>query len=62
MTKEDFTLIAKSLRETKMASSSELVAAHHKMVCSQFCADLATDNQNFNHQKFMEACGYPNEA
>lgn len=62
MTKKNYVLIAKSLRDSRPElpfSDSQYVAKKQWSITVENIAhDLAKDNERFNRQVFLRACGY----
>jgi hypothetical protein len=55
MTKKDYELIAKVLKNTGGGDYKALMA--HGNTCATFAEALAKENPRFNSVKFLEACG-----
>lgn len=62
MTKKDYELIARALRDTMLidiASADELRGATKatRSACARVAAALATENPRFDRARFLAACG-----
>lgn len=64
MSRKEFELIARALKETQPGKETELSRVHSS-VHGQWCVttlrlamELKTTNPQFNQERFLRACGY----
>ena len=60
MTRKDYNLLAKSLKENKPTITHENYAQKMEMfyqLVHNLAIDLKNENEKFNYDKFMTACG-----
>lgn len=55
MTKKDYELIARTIRETAKREHYEVAG---RTFASQLTVAFMADNPRFNPDKFLDACGY----
>lgn len=60
MSRQDFVLIANTVRALAHPTSGVTVIAH-RLVAEQFAAALAHTNERFNRARFLKACGVEDE-
>lgn len=63
MTKKDYQLIAKVLRDERDHPASGGAAVQNTVdrLAHSFCTALRADNPRFDYKRFLEACGVPEE-
>lgn len=54
MTRKHFEVIARVLKAWRGAIDE----AAHRELCEEFALELKTENERFDHDRFIKACGY----
>lgn len=62
MTKRDFELIARVIRNQNPGSVNQTLTAHLYELAENFAAELARVNPRFDRARFMKACGFEGEG
>lgn len=58
MTRKDYELIARTIREEKDLRDNAFASATLRTLTSRFAGVLATDNPRFDPGRFTSACGF----